>query len=197
MITWIWKDQPDDRDRFFATYDHEHSSISSHLFLGPKPIQMDAGVALLNAKRYSLDRIRKYGCLPAASDKRIIHRRLAQVLLSNASDHEIQLFPITVIAKGGERLDEFFAVVPLNAIPCTDVARSEITRWLAPEFPNPLAIGYKSLKHAEGCLGNLNIVCDTITSLVVVSDKLKLALEATHEPGLWFIRPEDARSYFV
>ena len=197
MMTWVWKDQSDDEDRFYADYDYDFSTLSGHLLRGPKPIAKDAGVAVLNAKRYSPARIRKYGCLPAASHERVIHQRLAPALLASVGESEIQLFPMTVLAKGGERLDEFLAVVPLNAIPCTDVEQSEITGWIAPEFPGATAHKYNSLKHIDGCLGVLNIARDSITNLVVVSDKLKNSLEATHEPGLCFVRPEDMRSYIV
>jgi hypothetical protein len=197
MLTWIWKDQPDDKDRFYAEYDYDYATLSSDLLRGPEPIPENVGIAVLSAKRYSSEQILKYGCLPAASNERVIHKRLAPALLSALGENEVQLFPVSVIAKRGERLEEHFAVVPLSRELCTDVARSDITGWIAPHLPGATANQFRSLKHIDGCLGSLNITRDKVTNLVVVSDKLKRALETTQEPGLCFSAPENMRSYFT
>jgi hypothetical protein len=102
---------------------------------------------------------------------------------------------VTVIAKGGERINEFLAILPLNEVTCTDVEKSEITGWLGPKFVGKVAVNYKSLAHLPGCLGKLDFARDSITGLMIVSDRFKLALEATKEPGLYFKQPEDMQTW--
>ena len=190
-MAWVWTDQPDDKDSFFTTYDRKYSTLRPYLLMGPAPIPPEAGSAILNARRYSAESVRRYGCLPAASDERVIHNRLRSVLLNNVSKDEVQLYPMTVQAKGKD-LAEFFAVVPLNEVTCTDIARSEITGWIV---PGKVADMYRSITHFEGCLGNLNIARDSVVGHVVVSDSLKAALEAAGEPGVYFSRPENMKTY--
>lgn len=195
MLTWIWHFSPDSVDHFFVQYDHSYSTLKGYLVEGPQPIPEGAGRVVYSAKRYSAARIRRYGSLNTASRERVIHQRLIPALAQAVPPDQYQLYPVSVIAKGGERLEEFLAVIPLNEVTCTDVERSEITGWLAPQFVGKVALHYKSLAHVAGCLGKLSLARDSITGLVVVSHALKQALEATKEPGMFFKKPEDMQTW--
>jgi hypothetical protein len=191
-MTWVWDDQDGFDDTFYANYDYISSTLDSYLLMGPNRLPADAGTVVLKARRYSSKRVLKYGCLPAASRDRIVHKRLAHILIDNISKDEVQLYPILVQTKDIS-IDSFFAVIPMNELVCTDIARSQITSWI---IKDEVTSGYKTIAFHDNCLGSLNIARDSVTGLVVISDKLKLALEATGELGLHFVKPENVKPYF-
>ena len=184
---WVWKDMPDDVDSFYTVYDYEYSTLSSHLLCGPKPIRSGRGKAILNAKRYGLKRIQKYGCLTAANSVRFAHRRLVEWLKKVLPLNEFQLYPVTVMAKDGETKD-FFAVIPLNEVTCTDIKKTKIPMWIVED---KVAGMFSDVVFLENCLGHLSIARDSVTGAVVVSDAVKIALEATGEYGLYFAHPSE------
>jgi hypothetical protein len=187
--SWVWTDVPDEVDSFYVEYDYEVSTLKPYLLMGPKPIA-GSDIAAQNGRRYSAKRVRKYGCVNAASRERVIHQRLRSVLEQHLDASQVQFYPMQISTRDGV-LHEHYALVPLNEVKCTDIARSDITYWL---IPNEAAVDYRSLAFFPNCLGNLPLARDSITGLVVVSNVLKRALEATKEPGLWFEHPEDKKT---
>jgi hypothetical protein len=189
---WIWADVSSDKDTFYANFDYDKSTLSSHLLVGPERLKPNQGHFTLDARRYTAKRVTKYGCINFASDTRVIHQRLIDVFWSIVPETQAQLFPIAVESRDG-MINDFFAVVPLNNVECVDKERSLITRWL---IVDSFASSYKSLTLKKNCLANLELCSDAITGLVVISDKLKLALEATKELGLYFEKPENLQTIF-
>jgi hypothetical protein len=96
---------------------------------------------------------------------------------------EFQLFPIEITGRDGAS-HEFRALIPLNEVVCTDIARSMIGSWI---IDNEVAAGFRDIVFRENCLGDRSLARDAVTSAVVVTDRLKQALEATREPGLNFV----------
>lgn len=192
-MAWVWTNRSYDDDPFQAVTDYKRTTVPKYRMEGPEPLAPDAGAFVLKAASYGGARVRRYGCLPAAGRNRVVHKRLVPVIAAHAAKMEYQLFPVTVTARGGEEIKEFFALIPLNEVDCTDVDKSEITEWIV---PGEVAQWYRSIVHHENCLGQLNIGRDKITGHVVVSESLKAGLEATGEPGVWFCRPEEMRTPF-
>lgn len=189
---WAWMDMPGEVDPFHVSVDYDRSSLRRYRLLGPELINPEEGTITFDAHRYSSKYVAAYSSLQMAASHRVVHRRIAPVLRDFLSEDEMQLFPVSVRCKDAT-LDEFLAVIPLTETTCVDFEKSKFTSWI---IPNEVTSGYKSVAFVPGALGSRHLTRESVTGLVLVSDRLKAALESTGGRGFHFVRDNDVPPYF-
>jgi hypothetical protein len=189
-MAWIWTLPPDEQISVLAEYDHENSSFESYKVLTNSPLPVTSGTAILRVRRYKLQRVLTFGCLPSTSSAPIVNARFRNLIADQTDNRDVQFYPVQILATD-ERTDEYCFVIPLRHVPCTDLEKSKITGWTVPGVS---AYDYENLRHKEDCLGNLQIARDTVLRHILVSNNLRDALLSTHDKGLAFVEPESMRA---
>jgi hypothetical protein len=188
-MAWIWTSPPSEQTSVWVDYDDKNSSFKSSDVLSDRLLPADAGTPILRVKRWKMDRIRAFRCLPTTASAPVIHREFVDLISRYAGPDEVQFYPVLVKTFDDVSGDYSF-VIPFNRVVCTDVEKSKIRLWI---IPGKMGHGFEKIVHHPNCLRDFAIARDECFEHVLVSNELREALLATGDKGLAFSEPQDMR----
>lgn len=184
-MIWIWSSRLDDPSMPFAEYDDENSPVDSSEVASEDVIDVSRGPARLRLGRRKQSLVYDIRILPAIAGCPLVDRMVAGRVSEICGD-DVEFYPTVIASKSGP-IEHFVFVRPKVRKPCTDLERSEIT-WLV---ENEHYAFFDQIYYHADCLGTHDIVREAYNERVVISDRLKTALEEFGKTGTLFIRPED------
>lgn len=130
------------------------------------------------------NKIKDFHLLPDSVDVPIVSKELRDDLLSVAED-DIEFAPVE-IRLNKENSIERWALHPINVIPCVNLEKSEVRKWIV---PHKLILFFDSLAFRPDCLEGHQLVRNANPlSQVIVSERVKKVFEKYQTPNFCFLR---------
>lgn len=195
MSVYIWPSPHDDKiPGSWGIFDDKKSAFGEWRLKYTKPnedLNADHGEAIVNFKRWTLEKLLKWDCPPAIAAT-FVSPRLQNVMRTFADEEELLFYPVTLVCKDGINKDYKY-LAPRHEVLCIDFDRSY------PKIDSSVdSLGYVSSKQTiyfrENCLGNRHIAWEAhLPMKIVVSEALKEAVIELNDPGIEFVLPQNYR----
>lgn len=189
MAEYIWGTPDDDvLPKSWGMVDFKKSSFGEWRLRSIQP-NTDYGEAIVNFKRWSLEKLSKWHCPPAVAGL-LISPALRQVVRRFADEEDLLFYPVNLVCKDGLNKDYQY-LAPRHEVSCIDFDKS------VPALDrHSYTLGYISsgqkIYFRENCLGNRHIAWEAKLSMkIVVSEALKEAVLELNDPGIDFILPQN------
>jgi hypothetical protein len=191
MSAYIWPGPHDDKiPGSWGSFDYKKSTFGQWLLRSIKPNE-DYGEAIVNFKRWSVEKLLKWHCPPAIAAT-FVSPRLREVIRKFADEEELLFYPVTLICKDGINKDYQY-LAPQHEVSCVDFDRS------VPKIDSSIdslgAISHRqTIYFRKNCLGNRHIAWEAhLPMYIVVSEALKQAVLELNDPGIEFVLPQNYR----
>jgi hypothetical protein len=180
-LSWVWR-HPKEIVEFGADFDYKKSlPATGYEIFSETPV--DPALLPVYRSNSGVKRFKAMHC-PPFSRQPIVDSVWRDIILSFVPKDRIQFLPIRLIARG-QICDDFMYAIPFDRRLCIDVARSNVGRKVEKEDLT-IIFTVRDIVHHENCLDGIHMARDLqLTSHLVISNELKVALSATGEDSVF------------
>ena len=170
------------RSRIHVHFNYEKNPFPQTAFW--RPPFPDVEIVHYCAVGASMDRLERYDFLPNSRGTAVVSNRFYDQICDTFGAEEFNSYRAIVETRKGGKL-EARIVNPVNYVPCFDLERSEVGKWIVKD-KIPTAI--KRAVFCDGCMGSYVIARDSrAQSLIMVSDAFADFVQRTEPYGIRLI----------
>lgn len=189
MTAYLWSNPDSEKIPVsWGSVDYKKSEFQQWRLKSINPNE-DYGEAIVNFKRWTLQRLLKWDCPPAIAAT-FVSPRVREVIREFADEEEILFYPVTLVCKDGINKDYQY-LAPRHEISCIDFDRC------IPKIDHSIGgLGYVSPRQTiyfrDNCLGNRHVAWEAhLPMRIIVSKALKEAVLELNDPGIEFVEPQN------
>ena len=190
---WIWSIDPSllDKHKLWLEPNYRETDLDDVDIRFPKDVIPDTSRTLSYVlKGGQPERLMKYDLYPSIGGSLIVNSRLRDALEGLCGTDQVLFYKADIRTKKGNQA-EGWCVAPVHRVRAIDMENSVVSEWYG-DRRHPAA--FASIAFHKGCLGKLHIARDGYKSgLILISDRLKIALEGFNTYGMKFERDVDWR----